>query len=137
VVLVDDSAMAALNRAHRGAAGPTDVLSFPMTEGRFGDLSPDVLGDVVISVETARRQAQPGRGGLRRELALLLVHGMLHLIGYDHGTARERQRMWSKQRLVLGECGIPAPAPGGRNRPVEASGGGTPRPRPGRRAAGR
>ncbi|MBI2562693.1 MAG: rRNA maturation RNase YbeY, partial [candidate division NC10 bacterium] len=65
VVLLDDAAMAALNRAYRGIAGPTDVPAFPMAEG------PDLLGDVVISAETARRQARVRKRGLRAELALL------------------------------------------------------------------
>src|SRR5512143_2779891 len=60
VVLVDDAAIAVLNRTYRGVVGPTDVLAFPMTEGPFGKLTPDCLGDVVISVETALRQARGG-----------------------------------------------------------------------------
>ncbi len=108
VVLVDDAAIAALNRDYRGVVGPTDVLAFPMTEGRFARLTPDCLGDVVISVETAARQR---RGGdLHAELALLLVHGILHLVGYDHRTAREQQRMWRKQTALLGACGVTAPS---------------------------
>jgi probable rRNA maturation factor len=106
VVVVDDATMAVLNHTHRGVAGPTDVLAFPMTEGRFGALSPELLGDVVISAETAARQAREAGRGLRDELALLLVHGLLHLVGYDHGTVQERQRMWRKQRRVLAACGI-------------------------------
>ncbi len=119
MVLVDDAAMSALNRAYRGVTGPTDVLAFPMTEGPFGSAwpssraqaeGPDLLGDVVISAETARRQARPVRGGLRAELALLLVHGILHLVGYDHGTPQERRRMWQKQRVILAGCGTQASA---------------------------
>ncbi len=110
MVLVDDAAMSALNRAYRGVTGPTDVLAFPMTEGPFGSAWPDLLGDVVISAETARRQARPVRGGLRAELALLLVHGILHLVGYDHGTPQERRRMWQKQRVILAGCGTQASA---------------------------
>ncbi len=132
MVLVDDAAMSALNRAYRGVTGPTDVLAFPMTEGPFGSAwppsralrqaqapergrgtqaeGPDLLGDVVISAETARRQARPVRGGLRAELALLLVHGILHLVGYDHGTPRERRRMWQKQQAILAGCGTQASA---------------------------
>jgi len=108
VVLVDDAAMAVLNRTHRGVAGPTDVLAFPMTEGRFREVSPDLLGDVVISTETARRQALTTGNEFRAELALLLIHGMLHLVGYDHGTAAGRRHMWRKQRLILAACGIQA-----------------------------
>ncbi len=121
---MDDSAIAALNRTYRGVAGPTDVLAFPMTEGRFGASWPDLLGDVVISAETARRQARPATGGLRAELALLLVHGILHLVGYDHGTAKERQRMWQKQRAILGVCGIRLSAGGPCTiRPVQSLSG--------------
>lgn len=158
VLVVDDAAMAALNRAYRRVAGPTDVLAFPMTEGRFGKAwpssralrqaqgpeqgrgtqaeGPDLLGDVVISAETARRQARPARGGVRAELALLLVHGILHLVGYDHGTAEERRRMWHKQRAILAACGIQAPAAAGT---IRAPAGGRPRaarPAPGRRREG-
>lgn len=110
MLLVDDAAMAALNRTYRGVAGPTDVLAFPMTEGRFGGLSPDLLGDVVISAETARRQARRTGRDLRAELALLLVHGLLHLVGYDHGRPADGRRMRRKQRLILAACGMQAPA---------------------------
>jgi len=111
--------MAALNRAYRGVAGPTDVLAFPMTEGRFRDVSPDLLGDVVISTETARRQARAAGGQFRAELALL---------GYEHGAAAERRQMQRRQRLILAACGIQA-STGGRTR--GASGG------PGLRGGGR
>lgn len=110
MVLVDDAAMAVLNRTYRGLAGSTDVLAFPMIEGRFREVSPDLLGDVVISTETARRQAKAAGSGLREELALLLVHGILHLVGYDHGTTAERRTMWRKQRLILVACGVQASA---------------------------
>lgn len=116
MVLVDDDAIAALNRAYRGVAGPTDVLAFPMTEGRFGNLAPDCLGDVVISAETALRQARDG--DLKAECALLLVHGILHLLGYDHGTPRQRDRMWKRQEAVLAACGVAVP--GGWARPRHA-----------------
>jgi rRNA maturation RNase YbeY len=110
VTLVTDRRMAALNRTYRGVAGPTDVLAFPLAEGRFARLARlggGFLGDVVISVETAARQARPGR--LEDELALLLVHGVLHLVGYDHGTSRERARMWRKQAELLVACGLTPP----------------------------
>lgn len=110
MVLVDDAAMAMLNQIYRGVAAPTDVLAFPMLEGRFRDISPDLLGDVVISTETAQRQALAAGGELRGELACLLVHGILHLVGYDHATAAGRRDMWRKQRLILKACGIRAPA---------------------------
>jgi probable rRNA maturation factor len=99
--------MAELNQAYRGVPGPTDVLAFPMAEGRFARLGVGLLGDVVISAETAARQAAPG--ALQAELALLLVHGILHLAGYDHGRARDRERMWRKQTEILEACGLQVP----------------------------
>jgi len=137
VVLVDDAAMAVLNRAYRRVAGPTDVLAFPMSEGRFRDVSPDLLGDVVISTETAWRQARATGNEFRAELALLLIHGILHLVGYDHGTAAERRDMWRKQKLILAACGIQASprtraARGGRLRPERPVSPGS-----GRRGVGR
>jgi probable rRNA maturation factor len=108
VLLVDDAAIRDLNRTYRGVDAPTDVLAFPMREGRFGRLAPDLLGDVAISVETACRQA--GAGALRAELALLLVHGILHLVGYDHHLPAARQRMWRKQQAILAACGVEVPA---------------------------
>jgi probable rRNA maturation factor len=86
-----------------------------MAEGRFQMMWPDLLGDVVISVEMARRRARSARGGLRAELALLLVHGILHLLGHDHGTPAERRRMWQKQQAILAACGIRAPGMGRPN----------------------
>ena len=109
-MVVDDAAIATLNRTYRKVAGPTDVLAFPMTEGAFAELTPDCLGDVVISAETAARQAR--WGDVRTELAVLLVHGILHLVGYDHGTVRERRRMWQRQEAILAACGIPVPGGG-------------------------
>ena len=105
---MDDAAIRDLNRTYRGVDAPTDVLAFPMREGRFGLLSPELLGDVVISAETAARQAPAG--GLRGELALLLVHGILHLVGYDHHTSAARRRMWRKQEALLADCGVAVPA---------------------------
>ena len=112
--------MARLNRSHRGVEGPTDVLAFPLREGAWGRLAGDALGDVVISAATAHRQAREAGTGLRAELALLLIHGILHLLGYDHGTGAERRRMWRKQRAVLLACGMQAlrvmRSPGGQRR---------------------
>ena len=119
--------MAELNHTYRGVTGPTDVLAFPTTEGRFGATStspralrqaqgrgtraegPDLLGDVVISAETAARQARVRKADVRGELALLLVHGILHLVGYDNGSTAGRRRMWKKQRVILKACGVCAP----------------------------
>ena len=82
VALVSDPFMARLNRRYRGRAAATDVLSFPAGE-RNG-----YRGDVVISVDTARRNARRYRHGLEEEIKLLALHGALHLLGYDHETDR-------------------------------------------------
>ena len=102
ILLVNDREMRALNRQYRGIDRTTDVLAFAQQEGAGG--SPDgLLGDVVISVDTARRQARSGRRPLGREAERLLVHGLLHLLGYDHErSAREAARMKRKERELAG-----------------------------------
>ena len=87
--------MQSLNRQYRKKNKPTDVLSFPLAD----ELQPTLLGDVVISVETAARQAQRRGHSLREELQVLLIHGILHLLGYDHEVSRrEAIRMHRKER---------------------------------------
>jgi probable rRNA maturation factor len=102
VLLVADGEMRRLNRDWRGKDRPTVVLSFAQGEG--AGAAPDgLLGDVVISVDTARRQAHTGRRPLGREAERLLVHGLLHLLGYDHErSAREAARMKRKERELTG-----------------------------------
>ena len=101
VVFVDDEEMQRLNAAYRSLDRPTDVLAFAMTEGAFGDLNPGLLGDVVISTQTAQRQAErAGRSG-DDELDALLVHGILHLIGYDHErSAADARTMRNQERRL-------------------------------------
>lgn len=86
VVFIDDHEMAAYNLQYRNKQGPTNVLSFPVdTDNRDGFLYPeDELGDILIAVDTARREAMEQKSGLHHRLTELIVHGMLHLIGYDH-----------------------------------------------------
>ena len=100
VVLVADREMRTLNRRWRGRDRPTDVLSFAQREGRGG--APDgLLGDVVISVDTARRQARQRGETLGREADRLLIHGLLHLLGYDHErSAAEARRMQRRERTL-------------------------------------
>lgn len=101
ILLTGDAGIRRLNRAYRRRDRPTDVLSFSLREGRFGDVS-SALGDVVISLETARRQARENGVTLRQEVDRLLVHGILHLAGYDHEvSAREERRMKRKEREML------------------------------------
>lgn len=107
VALVDDASIRLLNEQYRGQNRPTDVLAFAMREGAPGDAGAgvakndagaEILGDVVISVDTARRQAMKRKRPLLDELTMLLAHGLLHLLGYDHDTKRKEQVMLQKTR---------------------------------------
>ena len=84
LLIVDDGEMARLNQQYRQIGHTTDVLSFPMIEGEFSDIAPEMLGDVVISVETAKAMSDETGAALESVLDLLLVHGILHLLGLDH-----------------------------------------------------
>lgn len=100
VVLVRDPRIRALNRQWRGLDRPTDVLSFPLKEPTGPGAR--YLGDVIISVDRAQEQAQTRGHSLYREVLLLLIHGMLHLLGYDHEvSAQEARRMRQMERHVL------------------------------------
>ena len=107
VLLTDDVDIRQLNRDYRGIDAPTDVLAFSMREGEDGDVNPSLLGDLVVSLETAARQAstKDGLGGvcgnLETETALLTVHGMLHLLGYDHQTQEEAKVMFERQESIF------------------------------------
>ncbi|MEW6301507.1 MAG: rRNA maturation RNase YbeY [Thermodesulfobacteriota bacterium] len=97
IAFVKDPTIHALNRQYRGKDRPTDVLSFPLAD----ELQPFLLGEVVISVETAARQARRRGHTLREEFQTLLIHGVLHLLGYDHEVSRrEAVRMRRKEREV-------------------------------------
>ena len=99
--LAGDAAIHALNRAFRRKNRPTDVLAFAQREASAGGLHPDVLGDIVISVDTARRQA---RRGLYRELLHLASHGLCHLLGYDHRDGAEERTMNTRAAALRAEA---------------------------------
>ena len=102
LVLVGDERMRHLNRTFRGYDRSTDVLSFPARDGDFSDEA-DYLGDIVISVETARRQARRRGSTLPRELRVLALHGLLHLLGYDHESDHgEMRRIEYRMRRKYG-----------------------------------
>lgn len=103
VVLCDDAFIHPLNRDWRGKDKPTDVLSFAQREGEGANPDDNVLGDVIISVETATRQAEERGHPLGHELRVLLVHGILHLLGYDHEEDEEAEEMEALERDLLGE----------------------------------
>jgi probable rRNA maturation factor len=103
ISLVDDAEMQRLNRDYRGTDKPTDVLAFALREGRRAPGDEAVLGDVVISLDTAVRQAGAHAVPVAREVRTLLIHGVLHLLGYDHErSAAEAQRMRAMERYLFG-----------------------------------
>ncbi len=105
LLLVSDRTMRRLNRTWRGVDRPTDVLAFAQREGA-GGAPPGLLGDVVISVETARRQAAERGASVAAEAERLLVHGLLHLLGYDHErSAAEAARMRRRERALARRLG--------------------------------
>lgn len=96
LLLTDDPTIHALNLEHRGKDSPTDVLAFPLMDPddeQLATLESGPLGDVVISLDTAQRQASRRNVDLKEEVCHLLAHGLLHLIGYDHQTDAEEAEM--------------------------------------------
>ena len=91
LLLVDDDEIQKLNNAYLNRSKPTNVLSFAMTEGEFGNINPQILGDIVISVQTAYRDSSIYRIDLMDEVEFLIIHGLLHLLGYNHeNTSAEK-----------------------------------------------
>ena len=101
ILLCDDATIHGLNRDYRRKDQPTDVLAFAMREGEGGEASPELLGDVVISLDTARRQAAEGGRAIAREVTVLLAHGLLHLLGFDHRTEAEDRRMRARTDALV------------------------------------
>lgn len=111
ISLVDDAEIHALNREHRGKDKPTDVLSFPLYEpGEEAHPHAErLLGDIVISVDTARRQAAEYDAPLQNEIYRLLIHGVLHVLGHDHEEPAERAEMEAEERRLAAAIGMPWP----------------------------
>ncbi len=101
VLLCDDQQIHALNRDYRGKDRPTDVLAFALQEGEALRGQEHMLGDIVISVQTARRQAREKGHSIRYEITFLLAHGLLHLLGYDHQTDAEERKMQKTTELLV------------------------------------
>lgn len=103
MVLVDDVSIREINRDYLDRDHPTNVISFAMQEGEGGEFCPDVLGDVVISTETAARDAAEAGLSYIHELYFLLLHGILHLRGYDHERSGEDEaaRMEAREREIF------------------------------------
>ena len=96
IVVVGDSEIRELNRKYRGVDNTTDVLAFSMLEGESSNVYPPMLGDIVINISAARRTAQTCNVSFFLVMDLLLVHGILHLIGYDHENHEDARRMIEK-----------------------------------------
>lgn len=103
IIIVDDNEIQELNKAYLERDRPTNVISFPMQEGVGSGVQPDLLGDVAVSADTAERDARDAGIAPERELAFLLLHGILHLVGYDHerGDEMEAQRMEAKEQEIF------------------------------------
>jgi len=108
IVIGDEAQIQALNRDYRQIDAPTDVLSFPAWEsGEDFVQSPEAahyLGDIVIAFPVAERQAAEHAVSVAEELALLTIHGLLHLLGYDHATPEEEAAMFGRQKMLLAQC---------------------------------
>ena len=103
ILIVDDVRIETLNKNYLYRDGPTNVIAFPMQEGDFSNITPQLLGDVVISVETAQKEARLGGITMEERLYQLLIHGILHLFGYDHEkTDTEAHAMETKTEELLG-----------------------------------
>jgi probable rRNA maturation factor len=111
LTLVNDATIRAMNQQHRGKDSATDVLSFPLEpDAAHDDGDPErLLGDVVISIDTARRQAADYDAKLQAELYRLLIHGLLHVLGHDHEEQRERDVMTREERRLAAAIALPWP----------------------------
>ncbi len=101
ILVVDDSEIKTLNKDYLNRSGPTNVIAFPMKEGDFSDINPQLLGDVVISIETAGREALQSGISAEERFAQLLVHGILHLFGFDHEKSEQDARKMEKKSNEL------------------------------------
>lgn len=105
LTFIDEEEMAALNEEHMGEVGPTDVLSFPLDAANETSLCdsdvPVLLGDIVICPSIAEANAPDHAGTVDDELALLVIHGVLHVLGHDHATSDETAQMQSRERSLL------------------------------------
>ncbi|VDH01497.1 Probable rRNA maturation factor [Lysinibacillus sphaericus] len=113
VTFLDDNSIKQINRDYRGKDQPTDVISFALEEEGEGEAAiigaddmPRHLGDLLISVETAQRQAKDYGHSVERELGFLALHGFLHLLGYDHMTETDEKKMFGRQDEILKSYGL-------------------------------
>ncbi len=103
LLLVDNEEIRELNRIYLGRDYPTNVISFAMSEGDYGNVNPQLLGDIIISVDKAMSEGETSGASLKESLDFLMIHGLLHLLGYDHesGDAQEARRMQDKEEELF------------------------------------
>ena len=106
ILLTDDGRISELNRTWRHQDGPTNVLAFSLTEGDDSVMARNLLGDIIISVETAAREAEQEGISLHHRLQVLLVHGLLHQLGYDDQSDAQAQKMHAEEDRLLQELGF-------------------------------
>jgi len=102
ILIVDDPEIGALNKKYLHRHGPTNVIAFPMRTGQFKNIAPQLLGDVVISIETAAREGEIAGISMEERVTQLLVHGILHLLGFDHEKNKtQADKMEKKSNEIL------------------------------------
>jgi probable rRNA maturation factor len=102
ILITDNDGISELNKTYRNVDKPTNVLSFPMQERQFTDITPGLLGDVVISCETAQNEACKAKITLDERMSQLLIHGILHLLGFDHEVGKlDAKKMEEKSLEIL------------------------------------
>nr|WP_225941883.1 rRNA maturation RNase YbeY [Sporosarcina limicola] len=113
ITFMTDSEIQEVNAQYRGKDVPTDVISFALEEMTEGEVAivaevgmPTVLGDIIISVDTANRQAAEYGHDFKREIGFLSLHGFLHLLGYDHMTEEDEVKMFGRQKEILASFGL-------------------------------
>ena len=107
IIIVDNETIHSINKEYRGVDRPTDVISFALEDDTsFVSTEYRILGDIYISIDKAKEQAESYGHSLKREISFLTVHGLLHLLGYDHMTEEEEKEMFELQELILDGYGI-------------------------------
>jgi probable rRNA maturation factor len=101
ILVVDDREIEKINYTYLNRRGPTNVIAFPMREGQFSDITPHLLGDVVISAETAYRESRESGMSLQKRFNQLMVHGILHLLGFDHEKTEDEAKLMEEKNNQL------------------------------------
>lgn len=98
LMFVDNDQIRQINRRYLNRDRPTNVISFPLREGEYGNINPRILGDIVISVERAAQEAAAGDLSLNDAIDFLMIHGLLHLLGYDHGKGNQSESLRMRKK---------------------------------------